>query len=408
MEELSDSDNVAKALGHDYELFENHWRSSFHRQYTYARNIVLTAFDTSMKKAAMRMAEASDFLAAKDEHLASRFSADILIGQELHQKLWQDLARYAQNEFAVITTSPALESARPRQVETIIIDSDTDEPGSVVRNHATGGRAVATTCNAAQGELIHGDEPNVGVSRPRRTRRPHPNHLYDLSSPEPENTRNEAGVRTILAEKVKGKDFVFLCPTVGPGYFVIRCDTIKGKCHKAEYDVPNQDEGMVRRFGYNVVHGDGSHVESEWVERSNTTLANKVEREKGAKPTPPARKPPRKVAREKKAKSTSRARKPPRKSGAAPPPEYGAARRGVMPHAAAIHSDLTAATSEAVVAGPSHHGGAPVAEMGRVADLWAAQVAVDYPAASQTQQEEADDTFLVTNIGSDLLATPQF
>jgi len=150
-----------------------------------------------------------------------------------------------------------------------------------------------------------------------------------------------------------------------------------------------------------VVDDDGNHVESGWVERSNTTLANRVEREKGAKPAPPARKVPRKVAREKKAQS-ARARKPPRKSGPAPVPQFRAAtcRRGMMPRTDAVYSGLTAAGSDAAAAGPSRSGGAPVAEMGDPASPWAAQVGDDYRAANRAQQEEADELFPVRSIPS--------
>lgn len=147
MDEVSDSDNVAKALSHDYELFENHWRTSFHKQYTHARNIVVTAFDISMQQAAARMAETSNFLAAKDEHLAQRFSADIPVGRELHQKLWRDLTHHARSQYAVSTppAQPAVAFAPPPDVEVIVIDSDADEPGGVVRHRTTRGRAVAAT-----------------------------------------------------------------------------------------------------------------------------------------------------------------------------------------------------------------------------------------------------------------------
>ncbi len=84
-------------------------------------------------------------------------------------------------------------------------------------------------------------------------------------------------MRTILAEDVEKKDFIFPYPEVEPGYFVIRCDsnaeavhhfeahplvlnratrhfvqpTPKRKCHRSgDAVLCREKETVLRRFGY--------------------------------------------------------------------------------------------------------------------------------------------------------------
>ena len=155
---------------------------------------------------------------------------------------------------------------------------------------------TAESATTAGGGRSHGDGPNESLSRPQRARHPyHPRGVYDPPTPEPENTRNsvrtssclphfalptnticlpQPRVRTIPAKEVYGKDFVFPCPTVGPGYFVIRCDSSevihrfeahplemnrairhfsqqspKRKCH-TDALFHMEKEAMIGKFGY--------------------------------------------------------------------------------------------------------------------------------------------------------------
>ncbi|KAK4145559.1 uncharacterized protein C8A04DRAFT_26557 [Dichotomopilus funicola] len=111
-------------------------------------------------------------------------------------------------------------------------------------------------------------------------------------------------IRRINQDEVEGMDFIFRYPSVGPGYFVVRCDRreeihrfernpflpatgpgqkglsrlvshfnlVSMRCHLREDARLLSADEIVRTFGYRVVDHDDNDVDTNWVERSNTRL----------------------------------------------------------------------------------------------------------------------------------------
>ncbi|KAL2187200.1 hypothetical protein L209DRAFT_753097 [Thermothelomyces heterothallicus CBS 203.75] len=136
-------------------------------------------------------------------------------------------------------------------------------------------------------------------SRHRRTRRNR--NLYDNPTLGLENNRAAAGVRTIMKYEVEGLDFIFPFPSLGPGFFVVRCDRERiehhfekdplrlygnrtqlvrhfsarnARCHTWDRGSrPLTVEEIIQNWGYRVVENNGTdNVNSEWVAESNESL----------------------------------------------------------------------------------------------------------------------------------------
>ncbi|KAK4100459.1 hypothetical protein N658DRAFT_486762 [Parathielavia hyrcaniae] len=225
-----------------------------------------------------------------------------------------------------------------QDVETVSISSDTDyapshhggadnvgdSRGVVTRNTTRAGRATTAyrLRLAGQGKRRHSPGPDTALApgpakRQKRTslaggpsrRVSSRRQMYSFGHSDSEETSN--GTRTVDAVDVEGIDFIFRHPLLSEhGYYILRCgqgESVyhfqcdpfgdgrraikhfnlkypKPKCHDRRHDGRIYGDGdteeIVKRFGYRVVHIDGTNVDSGWVELSNAHLVEKNEKQK--------------------------------------------------------------------------------------------------------------------------------
>ncbi|KAL2147490.1 hypothetical protein VTI28DRAFT_8745 [Corynascus sepedonium] len=119
-----------------------------------------------------------------------------------------------------------------------------------------------------------------------------------------ENNRETPDIRTLAKDEVEGDDFIFPYPGLGPGFFIVRCDSetllhrfeedplrITGgrpflvkhfsstskRCHRRDKNGPLPTvPDTIKTSGYRVIDYDGENVTHEWVEESNRRLAYRL------------------------------------------------------------------------------------------------------------------------------------
>ncbi|KAK3897635.1 hypothetical protein C8A05DRAFT_38801 [Staphylotrichum tortipilum] len=403
MEESESSQSLAQAADQGRELLERHWRSVIEDQYKRAEDKLLAFIDTGMEKAAERMAELATLVATQCQLLSPGLCPDVPIGEHLNKRLGQAAAAHlrtkyqhsmqpAVREVATRPVSPPVRAIAP-PVRAVESRMDVDGPENAADS-------IGMVPNRGRASRTPSNDP----SEPRTPHRSnHTRDVYDPPTSEPANDVASANIRTILTHDVEEVDYIFPYPELGPGHFIIRCDSgdisthsfefpplemnragrhfvqrnPKGRCHREEDAVfITKNDAMIRRFGYRVLDSDGNNVDDAWVARSNKKLAQKVERRKRAKA---------------RAKARNKPRKPPKA-------RFGrTARRGISPRAAAMFSELSTTTATAnrgaaplaAVAGPSNpnRGAAPMAEMDvDPAGLWGTQA----PEREAVAPEESD------------------
>ncbi|KAK3292471.1 uncharacterized protein B0H64DRAFT_229198 [Chaetomium fimeti] len=400
---LHDRDKYLKTTHHFFQTeIERGAHEMSARACSQVKDQIVQALDSALADGNAKMAENSAILrnTVNGPEAERLCRTTVLDKQTLAQRVLQSvLVHLCENNGFKI---PPVR--REFMIEPITLDSDTDDgEGNEVSDNAAAVQAdtrSATGNNNPPRKRTRDDRPNAPGSRARRARRDDdlpPDHAYD--GPEPETNTNSTSIATIQGYEVEGLDFIFQYPAVGPGYYVVQCQSPGHDDEHCFKEDPLQLRGrkeprcvmvrhfadpsptprftvdqIMRRFGRRVVDAEDADVTDEWVENSNRRLASDAA--KSSKKKQPGGKQKAPVAPSPVAPS------PAAPSPAAPPrwpptPGYDpcTGRGGISPLSSEPSPAPPEAESEA--AGPSRNRvSVPVADMDMdFGDMWAAQAA---------------------------------